>query len=240
MNGFGSTPPARGLGEDGWRGKRLFVLLAIFILGFYLLPSNWEMGSTPHDLLFFLGTLPAFIVLGGPGMWRVLQRGGSGNRLLALGLVFIVYLGVSALWTRGGDRELTPLTVALYTVGTAVFLVGLSQVLKSRRWRRLRVMVVVAATSIAGASVIAFFLGHQSYPGRLNSVIHFEHPNLFAHSMGFAALICVLRVLEIRRSGEGKPRRGWPQVCSLSALSSSRAVVRPWGLLPSRSSWRSL
>ncbi len=40
--------------------------------------------------------------------------------------------------------------------------------------------------------------------GRLNSLIHFEHPNLFAHYMGFAGLICILRVLEVRRSGGGR------------------------------------
>ena len=50
----------------------------------------------------------------------------------------------------------------------------------------------------------AFVFGDHSYLGRLNSVIHFEHPNLFAHYTGFAALLCLLRILEIRRTGDGR------------------------------------
>ena len=67
-----TVAPAEGNGEDGWLGKLLFVLLAIFILGFYLLPSNRELGSTPHDLLFYLGVLPVFAVLGARELWQAL------------------------------------------------------------------------------------------------------------------------------------------------------------------------
>jgi len=191
------------LGGDEWRDKLIFGLLAVFVLGFYLLPSNKGLGPTPHDLLFYLGMLPAFVVLSAGGLRRVIPPGDSGDRLLALSLVFVLYLGVSALWTRG-EPELSSLTVVLYTLATGVFVVGSSQVLNDRRWQQLRAMVVGAATAIAVTSMIAFLFGGSSLQGRLKSLIHFEHPNLFAHYMGFAALICLLRVLELKRSGEGR------------------------------------
>ena len=193
-----ATPP----GGDEWRDKLIFGLLAVFILGFYLLPSTRDIGSTPHDFLFYFGMLPAFVVLGASGLRRVMPPGDAGDRLLALALAFVLYLGVSALWTRG-DCELSPLAVVLHTAATAVFMVGSSQVLNDRRWRRLGAIVVGAATGIAGVSIIALLLGLHSHMGRLKSVIHFEHPNLFAHYIGFAALICLLQVLEVRRTGEG-------------------------------------
>jgi hypothetical protein len=178
-------------------------LLAAFILGFYLLPSNRELGSTMHDLLFYLGALPAFLVLGASGLKRVTPPGDEGGRVLALALAFVLYLGVSALWTRG-NSELAPLTVVLHTLATAAFVVSSSQVLNDRRWQQLQIMVVGAATAIAGTSLIAYLLGGSSLLGRLKSLIHFEHPNLFAHYMGFAALICLLRALEPKRSHEGR------------------------------------
>lgn len=199
MREVGPTPPR---GADEWRDALLFGLLTVFILGFYLLPSNRSLGSTPHDLLFYLGVLPAFFMLGGRGLRRVLPAGDAGDRLLALALVFVLYLAVSVLWTRG-DGELSPQTVALHALATGVFLVGSSQVLDDRRWRLLRVVVVVAATAIAGVSMIAYVMG-ISHLGRLKSPIHFEHPNLFAHYLGFAALICLLGTLESRRSGVGR------------------------------------
>lgn len=194
-----ATPP----GGDEWRDKLIFSLLAVFILGFYLLPSTRDMGSTPHDYLFYFGMLPAFVVLGASGLRRVRPPGDAGDRLLALALAFVLYLGVSALWTRG-DRELSPLAVILHTAATAVFMVGSSQVLNDRRWNQLRAMVVGAATAIAGASLVGYLFGGSAHLGRLKSLIHFEHPNLFAHYVGFAALICLLRVLELRRSGGGR------------------------------------
>jgi len=206
-NGQGYAP-TRGSGQakqpggDRWRDQLIFGLLAVFILGYYLLPSNRDLGSTPHDFLFYLGMMPAFVLFGASGLRRVISFGDDGDRLLALSLGFVVYLGVSAVWARG-DRELSPLTVVLYTVATAVFLVGSSQVLNDRRWKQLGAMVVGAATAIAGASMIALFAGFDSHMGRLKSLIHFEHPNLFAHYIGFAALICLLRVLELRRTGKG-------------------------------------
>lgn len=197
------TVPTLPPGPDEWRDTLIFSLLTVFILGFYLLPSNRGLGSTPHDLLFYLGVLPAFVMLGARGLRRVIPPGDAGDRLLALALVFVLYLGSSVLWTRG-DRELSLLTVTLHTLATAVFLVGSSQVLDDRRWRRLRALVVGAATAIAGASMIAYLLGGSFHLGRIKSLIHFEHPNLFAHYVGFAALICLLRVLEARRSGAGR------------------------------------
>jgi O-antigen ligase len=188
-----------GSGRERW----LFAVFAAFILGFYLLPSTRGLGSAPHDHLFYLLTLPVWAVLAGRRMWSAVGRGDPGSRLLALGLAFILYLGLSALWTTG-DAELSLPTVALHTVATAAFLVASSEILDRDRWRRLQRLVVGAAVAIAGVSMAAFVLGQHSYLGRLNSVIHFEHPNLFAHYTGFAALICVLRILEIRRSGEGR------------------------------------
>jgi hypothetical protein len=203
MTPAGSEPLSGPPGGGGWRGRLIFGLLAVFILGFYLLPSNRELGSTPHDLLFYLGMLPAFVVFGASGLRKVFRPEDGGGRLLCLALAFVLYLGVSALWTRG-DRELSMPTVVLYTVATAVFLVGSSQVLNHRRWRQLGAVVVGAATTIAGVSMIAFLAAGHSYLGRLSSLIHFEHPNLFAHYIGFAALICLLRILEARRSGAGR------------------------------------
>jgi O-antigen ligase len=195
-----STVP---IGGSDWRGRLIFGLLTVFLLGFYLLPSNRDLGSTPHDLLFYFGVLPVFLLFGGRELGRMIQRRDGGDRLLLFGLAFILYLGASACWTRG-DRELSPLTVVLTTLATAVFLIGSSEVLSQRRWRQLRVMVVGAATAVAAISMIAYVLGGNSYLGRLKSFLHFEHPNLFAHYMGFAALICLLRVLELRRSGKGR------------------------------------
>ena len=186
--------------ETGRSETLVFVGFAVFILGFYLLPSNRELGSTPHDLLFYLGLLPILVALAGQRMWRAVRRGDSGSRLLVLGLVFIFYLGLSALWTRGSP-ELSPLTVAVRTAATAVFLVASSEILSRHRWQWFQGLVVGAAAVIAGGSIMAFLTGFHSYHGRLNSLIHFEHPNLFAHYTGFAALICLLRIFELKQSG---------------------------------------
>ena len=220
--------PTSAAGPDGIEvlGSVIFVVLGVFILGFYVIPSNRELGSAPHDLLFFFCVLPVFVVLGGKDLWRALRLGDSGVRLLGLGLAFIVYLGASAVWTTG-DRELSPWGIVLNTLGTAVFLVGSSQVLVSGRWLRLRVVIVAVATAVTSASIIAHFLGFQTHPGRLSSVIHFEHPNLFAHYVGFAALICWSRLLEMRRSG-GRDRWAW----ATAGLILAAALVLTLGRAP--------
>ena len=198
-------PQTGGVGTRSAREPWLFAVFAAFVLGFYLLPSTRELGSAPHDLLFYLLTLPIWVALAGGRMWRAVRRGDSGSQLLVLALVFILYLGLSALWTTG-DAELSPMTVVIYTAATAVFLIASSEVLDRDGWRRLQGLVVGAAVAIAGVSLAAFVFGDHSYLGRLNSVIHFEHPNLFAHYTGFAALICLLRILEVRRTGKGRAR----------------------------------
>jgi len=204
----------------------LFVVFTVFILGFYLLPSNRDLASAPHDLLFYFGMLPVFLVLGGRNLWQAFRWGDSGARLLGLGLALVIYLGLSAAWTTG-DRELSLSTIVLTTLGTAVFLVGSSQMLVSGRWMQLRVIIVAAATTIAGASIIAHFLGYQTHPGRLTSVIHFEHPNLFAHYVGFAALICWSRFLEPRRP---RGRDAW--VWATAGLILAAALVLTLGRAP--------
>ena len=207
---------------DGWRERLLFRLLLVFVIGYYWCPSTRALQSTPHDLIFYIGFLPAFLLLTPCSLWRAPSR----STLLALSMAFVLYLGESALWTHG-ETELSLAMVGLYTLSTAVFVVGASELLSPTRWRQLTTAVAIAATSIASVSVVAFIFGRRYVDNRLNSAIHFEHPNLFAHYLGFAALLCLLRFLDNRRRGDG---RTLPWVAAITILVA--AIVLTAGRTP--------
>lgn len=181
------------------RTKLLFWSLAVFLLGYYWLPSTRSLGSTPHDLVFYIGFLPLFLLTRPGAMWVAVRD----SRLMAAAMAFVVYLGITALWSQS-PTELTGVQVALHTTATAAFLCGTFLLLDDDRWRHLSLVLVSAAITIAGVAIVAYAFGHHYSSGRLHSPIHFEHPNLFAQYLGVALLISLLRILPGRSRS---PRR---------------------------------
>jgi len=175
------------------RSPLSFCLLMIFIIGWYWIPSTPVQASAYHNLLFYLLVMP--------GLW-VLWISRSGKRLkpsplvLASG-IFITYLWATALWAQG-PIERPPETVTLHALATATFALGVFQYFNRPRLALFRRIVVIAATSITVVSIIALLFGRTYHLGRLHSAIHFEHPNLFAQALGFAALLALGSALRAR------------------------------------------
>jgi len=176
-------------GRDQTRNRAadlLFLLLVSFVLGWYWLPATVAQGSTPHDRLFYLGVLPFALLAAIRAPWRALL----GNPVVVTSLVLIGYLSLSFTWSRE-PVEFGPGSALLRGISTAAFLLAVTVIIRRPRMGVFRVAVVTAATSVAIAAIVRLAQG-QGYSGdRLSSPIHFDHPNLFAHYLGFAAVLAI-------------------------------------------------
>ena len=161
-------------------------LLVVFVLAWYWLPAAATQGSTPHDQLFYFGVLPLVLLASWWAPWRALL----GNPLVAAALAFIGYLALSSVWSRE-PTELGVPTVVLFGLSTAAFLLASAVLLTPRRFAVFRLAVVAAATTTAIVAIIRLVQGHGYPLDRLCSPVHFEHPNLFAHYLGFAAVLAI-------------------------------------------------
>lgn len=175
------------------RSHLSFGLLMAFIIGWYWMPSTSAQASGYHNLLFY--------VLVMPGLW-ILCISRTGKSLdfspLVLASGFLVmYLGASALWAQEPiERPLA--IVGFHTLATATFVLGVFQIFDRSRLALFRRIVVIAATSITLVSIVAWLFGRTYHLGQLHSAIHFEHPNLFAQALGFAALLALGSALRSR------------------------------------------
>ncbi len=160
-----------------------FGLLLAFVVGWYWMPSTSALSSAPHNFFFYLLVMP--------GLWAffILRPKTSLNpsSLVSASGVFMVYLAMSSLWAMGPvERDLG--IVGLHLLATVTFTLGVIRLFDRSRLGLFRRVIVTAATSITVVSILALLLGRIYVPGRLYSAIHFEHPNLFAQLLGFAAV----------------------------------------------------
>lgn len=170
-----------------------FALLVIFIIGWYWMPSTRNQASSFHNGLFYLGVMPA--------LWALFvirpRKPNPIKPLTAASIALIAYLAASALWVQGSAER--PLgAVILHALATATFVTGVIRIFDRSRLDLFRRVVITAATSIALVSIIAWLFGRAYHVGRLHSAIHFEHPNLFAQYLGFAALLALGSALRAR------------------------------------------
>ncbi len=175
-------------------GALLFGLLTAFIVGYYWLPSVGAAQSTPHNLFFWLLFMPLFLVLRRGEPWRTIPA----DRLAVVAMALIVFLGATALWALP-YREMSGGRALLDTVATATFVVAVRHLLVADRLRTLAEVVVGAAVAVAAVSMVSYAMGHGHYPDRLSSAIHDEHPNLFGHYLGVAAIVALARWRERQR-----------------------------------------
>ena len=164
----------------------LFCLLVIFVLGWYWLPATATQGSAPHDQLFYFGLLPLALLASWWAPWGALAR----NPIVIAALAFVGYLTLSSVWSRQ-PTELDVSTVVLFGLSTAAFLLASTVLLSPHRFVVIRLAVVTAAATTAVAALIRLVQGHGYPVDRLSSPVHFEHPNLFAHYLGFAAVLAI-------------------------------------------------
>ena len=175
------------------RSQLSFGLLLAFVIGWYWMPSTTAQASAPHNFLFY------FLVM--PGLWifcifRPRKSLELSPLVLASG-AFMTYLAASALWAQGATER--PLeTVGLHALATATFALSVYGIFDRSRLDLFRRAIVTAATSITLVSIIAWLFGRNYNVGRLHSAIHFEHPNLFAQALGFAALLSLGSALRAR------------------------------------------
>jgi O-Antigen ligase len=172
-----------------------FALFALYLLGFLLAPSSARQQNVWHDAVFYLGVLPwAFTAGLGAGVRAIRQ-----SALLQLGVALVLYLGASAVWTRG-DLKTAASDVFLHAIATLGFLIAAGALLSSRRIADLCSAFVLAGGASALCALLAFAAG-RVYPvsSRLHSAFNFEHPNLFAHALGFAVLLALDRWLRAER-----------------------------------------
>ncbi|RLE26393.1 MAG: hypothetical protein DRJ65_05625 [Acidobacteria bacterium] len=168
------------------RSPLSFGLLMAFIIGWYWMPSTSAQASGYHNLLFY--------VLVMPGLWVLcISRTGKSldfSPLILASGAFITYLWATSFWAQGAI-ERPPETVTLHALATATFILGVYQAFDRSRLSLFRRIVVIAATSITLVSIVAWLFGRTYHLGQLHSAIHFEHPNLFAQALGFAALLAL-------------------------------------------------
>lgn len=189
--------------------------LTIFVVGWYWLPATAEQGSRPHDLLF-LAVSPLLMVVAIRAPWRRLL----GNPIVATGLAFIAYLTLSLVWSRQ-PLELDPGRVMLDGAATALFFLSSIMLLDGRRFGSFRIAIVVSAVTSTLVAAVRLVQGHGYPVDRLSSAIHFEHPNLFAHYIGFAAVLAAGAAL---RADRRWPRWFW--IGSTAVLSSGVVLTR--------------
>lgn len=207
------------VGRSGATGRMVDLtaaLLLIFVLGWYWLPATIEQGSSPHDNLFYFGVLPVVLLTAVRIRWRRLFT----NPVVAASLVFVGYFAVSAFWSRE-PVEFGPPRALLYGLSTAAFLVAVIVSIRPNRRGVFRFAVVIAATSAATVALIRLFQGHGYPVDRLGSAVHFEHPNLFAHYLGFAAVLATGAAL---RSDRLWARWAW--LGSVMVLTSAVLLTR--------------
>ena len=201
--------------------RALYLLLVAFLLGWYLLPSTRRLDNLPHNLLFWLGLLPAFLVLRLPELWRLPRR----EPVLALAAAAIGWMTVSIAWSRP-PFELGLGRCLLDGLSTLVFVVACVHLLDRDRAAHLERILAAAGGLLALASLLRFAAGHSSAGGRLAHAVNFEHPNLLGHSLGLAALLALRLGLErTRRRGE---RLAWGG----AVLVSVAAIVLTFGRTP--------
>jgi hypothetical protein len=178
------------MSRTGLGSQLAFGLLTAFVVGWYWLPSTHSLGSTPHNLLFYLLVMPWLWLL------LVVQPGHSGitTPLMRASGSLILYFAASSLWVTG-PIERSTVVVALHALATATFALAIARVFNRRLLDLFRHIVITAAVSITTVSIIAWVFGRTYHTGRLYSAIHFEHPNLFAQYLGFAFLLSVSRIL---------------------------------------------
>jgi 4-amino-4-deoxy-L-arabinose transferase-like glycosyltransferase len=184
-------------GPETTGDRILFALLVTFILGWYLLPSSRALANRPHDLVFWLGLLPVFLMVRAPLLWR-LPRWSPVNRAAAIA---IGWMTLSTAWSTP-PFELGLGRALLDGLSTLVFVVVCTALLNERRTATLERLVAAAGGALAVASLIGFSVGLQYAGGRLKNVLNFEHPNLLGHSLGIAALLGLRLSLD-----RGSPRR---------------------------------
>ncbi len=203
------------------RSRAAFGLLLAFIVGWYWMPSTTAQASAPHNLFFYLLVMPGLWIF---CIFRPGRPSEFGPLPLASG-IFITYLAASALWTQTPiERPLE--TVALHALATATFAFCVFRLFDRSRFELFRRVIVIAATSITLVSICAWLFGRAIHPGRLHSAIHFEHPNLFAQALGFAALLALGSILRSRTQAS---RIVWTVAFGLLAfgifLTRGRAVI---------------
>ncbi len=205
----------------GLMSRAAFGLLLAFVIGWYWMPSASAHASAPHNLFFYLMVMP--------GLWIVFafrwKRPLELSPLVLASGAFIAYLGASVLWAHEPIQR--PLeTVGLHALATATFALGVSRLFNKSRLALFRTVVVIAATSITLVSIVAWLFGRAYHVGRLHSAIHFEHPNLFAQALGFAALIALGSALRSRTQAS---RIVWTAALGLLGLgiflTRGRAVI---------------
>ena len=179
------------MNPTGLRSRLAFGLLTAFVVGWYWLPSTHSLGSTPHNLLFYLLVMP--------WLWLLIPmkpgfRADTAPLTFASGAL-ILYFALSSLWVTGPVERSTAV-VALHALATATFTLAVTRVFDRRLLDLFRRIVIAAAVSITTISIIAWVFGRTYHTGRLYSAIHFEHPNLFAQYLGFAFLLALSRILQ--------------------------------------------
>ena len=110
------------------RQRILFGLLVLFLLGWFALPSTQQLANRPHNLLFWLGLLPVFLVLRLPQLWRVPRR----EPLVALAAAAIAWQVASIGWSQP-PTELSVWRGLLDGLSTFVFVVASVDLLDERR-----------------------------------------------------------------------------------------------------------
>lgn len=202
-------------------GRVLFGLLVLFLLGWFALPSTAQLANQPHDLLFWLGLLPAFLVLRLPQLWRVPRR----EPVVALAAAAIAWQVLSIGWSRP-PLELSVWRGLLDGLSTFVFVVASVDLLDEHRAATLERWLAGAGGVLAFLSLGRYALGHRYFGGRLGHAFNFEHPNLLGHSLGFAAVLCLRLTLDGSR-----PRRD-RVVWGVAGLLCTAAVVLTRGRTP--------
>lgn len=198
-----------------------FVLLVIFTIGWYWLPSTKAQASTVHNTLFFLAAMPVLW-----GLFLLKPRKSLLGTPLALASgALIASLAATGLWAQE-PVESTVVTVIIHAIATATFVFGVAWTFDAARLHVFRIAVAAGATSIAVVSIAAWHFGRTYNPGRLHSAFHFEHPNLFAQYLGLAALLTLGSVLRARKN---RPWLVWSAaLCVLGCaivLTRGRAVI---------------
>ncbi len=186
-----------------WLDRFMFISLTICLLGFYLLP-----GYKTQANIYYSCVLAPFLLF----RFSFIRTVSTGNPLLALCCVFILYYGTSGLWTVG-EPERPIYKAFVYMVYVIVFLASVVYFSRHRESGGFNAIyrhaMVIAGAFCGILSAVVFYQPHAFPAERLEPFINPLNLIIFGQLLGLSAVFSCL----LTYNNANKPMLGYLVFC---------------------------